>query len=170
MIEIRGYVGDIADLKLLLANVDEISARFKCDVQLARADRILDRAHLERAASLAERAFSEGRNSANAFGLETLRYAAGERQISKALERLGLRAARSSPSRVAALARGARAGEALDALAVSLDWRRDDTVLENDVVSVLDALGVSAAERAAIPRERWPLLVMERVALVDLFH
>src|SRR5690349_3744454 len=59
-------------------------------LQLARADRILGPEHVRQAARLAARAKAEGRMHAERDEVEFLRYLAGERNISRALEKLGL--------------------------------------------------------------------------------
>ena len=55
-------------------------------VQLLRADLVFGEDHLRSAALHAARAFREGRNQADRPEVEFTRYAAGERQIKKALQ------------------------------------------------------------------------------------
>lgn len=149
--EVRGYRGPVRDVKALVQRAQGFT--------LLRADRVYGKDHLLHAATLAQRAVDEGRARSADVQTETLLYAAGERQIGKALELLGLR-------------------EGVDALAVvawsdpeplarALGWTRDDAVLGGDA-GVLDAFGVSPDERAMLPPERWGDLVLERVALVDV--
>lgn len=166
-VEIRGFVGDEPDLPALLARVREASYAHDAPVQVLRADRVWGRAHVERAAELAVRAFASGRHRATELPLEFLSYAAGDRQIARALERLGVRAGRNLP--LAGVAFGVRAALALDHLERASGWRRDDEVLRAPKgEDVLEALGVDAVTRAVVPREAWAGLVLERVALVDL--
>src|SRR5438552_741788 len=73
----------LGDIKALLATVPK-------GVQLMRADRVYGADHLRHAAALAARAFTEGRARSADVATETLLYAAGERQIGKALAFLGL--------------------------------------------------------------------------------
>lgn len=143
-----------------------------------RADRIYGADHLRHAARLASRALAEGRARSADLATETLLYAAGERQVHKAIAFLGLadgaRAiaavawdARRVDRDAAATLAGAAGASALDALAREQGWTRDDALLEGDA-SVLDAFGVTAEERAMFPPARWGELVLERVALVDV--
>lgn len=152
--QIRGYHADINDVKALVA-------RLPARLQLLRADRVFGRDHLVLAAQLAEAALAQGRARSNDLATETLLYAAGERQIARALSFLGLHEGARS---VAAVAWD---NGAIDALAQREGWRRDDALLEGDA-GVLDAFHVSAAERALFPRERWGDLILERVALTDV--
>jgi KEOPS complex subunit Cgi121 len=152
---VRGYVGDGRDLKSLLARVKGRP------LQLLRADRIYGADHLRHAASLAARAVAEGRARTADLATETLVYAAGERQVHKAIALLGL----TQETRGIAVVAWDEA--ALDALAFEQGWTRDDALLVGDE-HVLDAFGVSGEERAMFPRERWGELVLERVALSDV--
>ncbi|MFA5860297.1 MAG: KEOPS complex subunit Cgi121 [Candidatus Thermoplasmatota archaeon] len=152
--ELRAYHADISDVPAL---VKRIPPR----VQLLRADRVYGPDHLTLAAQLAARALAEGRARSADIATETLVYAAGERQIGKALVFLGLH---EGAQTVAAVAWDPAA---LDAFAARERWRREDALLEGDE-SVLDAFHVSAAERALFPRERWGDIILERVALTDV--
>lgn len=158
---IRGYRATAAlDVPALLAAARTLGA----PVQLVRGDRVHGRDHLALAATLAQRAFAEGRARAADVPTETALYAAGERQVGKALAFLGLQA---DTREVAAVAWGADAGGALDRLAAQQGWSRDDAVLAGGP-HVLDAFGITAEERAMLPEGRAGDLVLERVALVDV--
>lgn len=152
---IRGYRGEIRDVK---AFVDRVRGQ---PLQLFRADRVYGADHLVHAATLARRAVDEGRARSVDLATETLVYAAGERQVHKALALLGVS--------VVTRAIGAVAWDepALDKLAAEMGWTRDDGVLAGDE-KVLDAFGIGVDERALLPRERWGDLILERVALSDV--
>lgn len=151
-IHVEGYrTPPLADVKTLLARSRGMA--------LARADRVYGRDHLLHAATLAKRAVDEDRARTADVATETMLYAAGERQIGKALAFLGINEA----TRAVAVA----AWEDPTEFAAREGWTRDDAVLDGDA-SVLDAFGVSAEERAMLPRDRWGDLVLERVALTDV--
>jgi len=152
---VRGYRGEVRDVKALVER-----ARGK-PLALFRADRVYGAPHLLHAAALARRAFDEGRARTSDLPTETLVYAAGERQVHKALALLGVTVVTRE------LAAVAWDAAALDALALELGWERDDEVLAGDE-RALDALGVTREERAMLPRARWGELVLERVALSDV--
>lgn len=152
---VRSYHGEVRELPALLARVRG------APLQLLRADRVYGADHLRHAAQLAARAVAEGRSRSADLPTETLVYAAGERQVHKALAMLGL-----APG-MRAIAVVAWDTAALDALARDEGWTRDDALLDGDA-AVLDAFGVSLEERAMLPRERWVELILERVALVDV--
>ena len=156
----RAYVGDVPSVETLLAALKEEGAK----AQLFDATRVAGADHLAAARAMAERALARGESGARDPGLEFLRFLAGERQIGKALAAMGLR---PGPAVVGAYVLDD--GAALDRVAARFGWRRDDALLDpaarGGADAVLDAWGVGAAERAAVPR---PLdLVLERVALTD---
>jgi tRNA threonylcarbamoyladenosine modification (KEOPS) complex Cgi121 subunit len=139
----------VADVRALLARVPK-------GVQLVRADRVYGADHLRHAAALAQRAIDEGRARTADVATETALYAAGERQIGKALAFLGLQEGVSAVAVVAWAPFAPPAG-----------WIPDGSVLDGGP-AVLDAFGVTETERAMLPRERWGDLVLERVALTDV--
>jgi KEOPS complex subunit Cgi121 len=151
---IAAYHAHVADVKALLARAPK-------GIQLLRADRVCGRDHLLHAARLAARAIAENRARTADLPTETLLYAAGERQVGKALTFLGLHPGTT------AIAAVAWNKEALDALAHAEGWTRDDTLLEGGP-AVLDAFNIPAEERAMLPPERRDELILERVALVDV--
>lgn len=154
----RGYRGLVQDVAPIVARVKASAT----PVLLLRADRVYGRDHLVLAARLAAKALDEGRARATDVATETALYAAGERQIGKALAFAGLH---PGAREVAAIAWDR--ADAVEAIASELRWSRDDGVLEGDA-RALAAFGVTDQEREMFPRERWGDLILERVALVDV--
>ena len=76
---------DIDDVGAFVADLDAIGDRHGAVVQAFDARYVVDRAHLERAVELAGRARECGDTIADDFGVEILLYAAGRRQINRAL-------------------------------------------------------------------------------------
>ena len=77
---------DIDDVGDFVAQLDAIGDEHGVTVQAFDARYVVDRAHLEQAVELAERARERGDTIADDFGVEILLYAAGRRQINRALE------------------------------------------------------------------------------------
>lgn len=159
---LRAYRADVTDVPALLARLAK--ARGAHALQLARADRVYGPDHLRHASVLAAKALAEGRARSADLPTETVLYAAGERQVGRALAFLGLA---EGVSGVAAVAWGPGAREVLDAFADAEGWVRDDALLEGGP-EVLDAFGVTPEERAMLPAARWVEFILERVALVDV--
>jgi KEOPS complex subunit Cgi121 len=163
MADIAGARGVVDDVKAVLAAVGRFEARNKCEAQLLDANLVCGVDHLRSAVEHAERAFARGTNVAKRRTVEILRYAAGVRQIDAALEKMGLKAGLDAVAVV--VLGGAEANDLIDALG----WTRDDDVLVA-TEEKLARFGIGEAERRAVPPERRPDLVLERVAHVDLLR
>ena len=99
--------------------------------------------------------------STRSLAMETLLYLSGHRQVSDAIAVAGIR--RGTEALAIVVFGNVRAGEAIAAMG----WTPE--------VNVLDALpkdpsvlGLTEAERSTVPKERWPDLALERVALLDV--
>jgi KEOPS complex subunit Cgi121 len=134
------------------------------DVQLMNADAVYGKDHLISAIEHAQRAFARGQNSATDLMVEIILYASAERQIKKAIEKVGLK---ENTERIAAILIGDVDEDKVTDLLASLHLERDDSVLDGSV-EVLDLFGIGEKERLAISREKWGDLILERVAMLDL--
>jgi KEOPS complex subunit Cgi121 len=76
---------DIDDVGAFVETLADIGDRHGVTVQAFDARYVVDRAHLELAVELAARAHDRGDAIADDFGVEILLYAAGRRQINRAL-------------------------------------------------------------------------------------
>lgn len=163
MISIIGAVGDI-DVGKVLRTVEEISSEWNVQMVLLDAELVFGREHIMSAYEHAERAFGNGTNTAKTLATETLLYASGERQISVAIEKMGIR---DRSKKVAIAILDGLEEDRISGLLRRLDLKRDDGVLLPEGKS-LEAFGISENELATIPEERKHELVLEKVALVDL--
>jgi len=80
---------EIEDLDRLLADIGDLETEYDCAIQAFDADYVLGRDHLRAAVEHADRAFDRGENVARERAVEILLYAAGRRQINRAL-RMGV--------------------------------------------------------------------------------
>ncbi|WP_435177517.1 KEOPS complex subunit Cgi121 [Halorussus sp. AFM4] len=80
---------DVEDLDAFLDELGAIGEEFGCAVQAFDADYVVGREHLRAAVERADRAFDRGENVARDRAVEILLYAAGRRQINRAL-RMGV--------------------------------------------------------------------------------
>ncbi|WP_254766308.1 KEOPS complex subunit Cgi121 [Salinilacihabitans rarus] len=155
---------EIDDLDEFVARLGEIGDRHGTTVQAFDARYVVDHAHLERAVELADRAIERGENVARDRAVEILLYAAGRRQIDRALE-MGVD---EGENRVVVLVDGddddGEEGAIADLEALvdpgpALD-QHDETTLQS-------FFGVTDAELAATDATLGDL-VRERVALLDV--
>ena len=165
---------EIDDVGAFLDRLDGIAAEHDCTVQAFDADLIAGRGHLEAAVAHARRSFERGENVARDRGVEIMLYAAGRRQIDRALE-LGVREGENRLVVVVDDAGESEAGgesaerEDDAAAAVGDLLTPADTlgVEHVDEERLVDFFGITAAERRATDADL-PDLVRERVALLDV--
>lgn len=79
-------VAHVESVDDFVANFGAIGDEHDCAVQAFDADYVADRRHLESAVEHADRAFERGENVATDRAVEILLYAAGRRQIRRAME------------------------------------------------------------------------------------
>jgi KEOPS complex subunit Cgi121 len=143
-------------------------------VQAFDARFILDREHLERAVALADRAIARGENVARDRAVEILCYAAGRRQIERALE-MGVSAGEcpavvlvDDPDVEAEREDGVPAERAaVETLRSMHAFDPRPTLGEYDAERVREFFDVSEAELATVDGDL-AALVHERVALLDV--
>jgi KEOPS complex subunit Cgi121 len=157
---------DIKDVRAFIAKLTAIGKECGVTVQAVNADRIAGRAHIEFAADKAVVAFREKRNLARDLGMEVMLYLRGRRQIEKALE-LGVHEGKNN---LAIVIIGDRPGAAEEKVMAMLD-KVDGTVVDyhhGKDEMLMRLYEITPAEIEVVGRERMPLLVRERSALLEL--
>ena len=86
---IFGASGQIGKIEDILPIISKLEKEHDSIVQLFRADRIFGKEHLQTAAEMATRAWA-GSPRTKTLGMEIMLYAAAERQISGAIDKLGV--------------------------------------------------------------------------------
>lgn len=156
---IEGSV-NVKDLDSFLNELEEIEGRYGAVVQGFDARYLASSQHLVSAVRKAERSFKQGRNVADGLGMEIMLYVAGTRQIDVATE-IGLEEGRQ------------------DAVFVVLEG--DNGAVES-VRELVDVGGITYGDREiltgfyditceeleAVGEDKLELLVLERVALLDV--
>ena len=79
-------IADVADVDAFVADLTAIGERHAVTVQAFDARYVVGREHLERAVELADRAIDRGEAIARDRAVEILLYAAGRRQINRAID------------------------------------------------------------------------------------
>ena len=163
----------IDDLDGFVADLNAVADRHGATIQAFDARYVADRRHIERAVELADRAIDRGENVARNRAVEILLYAAGRRQIDRALE-MGVDEG-DTEAVVLVDADGGRDGDdagdetaALEAVTDLEAFRgRDSTLDEQDEETLCEFFGITDAERAATDASL-AALVRERVALLEV--
>ncbi|HPS90974.1 MAG TPA: KEOPS complex subunit Cgi121 [Methanothrix sp.] len=148
----------------LISAIKDLQSIHNCIVQALDADKIASERHIRFAVEKALAAFSEQRNVAKDAGMEIMRYAAGEKQIERALfmrvsdrtERIALVLVGRPP-----LPDGWELSGIID---------QDGNGCQFCAKSLMEAFNISPEELSAVGEERIEDLVIERVALVDTYR
>ena len=159
--EVVEGVATVEDVDAFVEAVGAAGEAHDCVIQAFDARYVVDRTHLGQAVELADRARERGEAIADDPAVETLLYAAGRRQITRALE-MGVTAGEGP---VVVLVHGPEGDEA-DAAAAVADLLEPAATLGNyDEERVRAFFDVSERETAATDAGL-PALVRERVALL----
>jgi len=169
-------VATVDDLDAFVARLGAIGEEHGVTVQAFDAELVVDRAHLERAVELADRATERGENVARERSVEILLYAAGTRQIDRALE-AGVSEGECPTVVLADAVADDGSGESGDAerraAAAARDIERGGTLDPTETLGAYDAERVQAyfdvggAELDAVDGTLADV-VRERVALLDV--
>jgi KEOPS complex subunit Cgi121 len=175
-IDVAGFRLDVYDPEAVLEAVADLRSRLTPRVpdaatspqgtliQIADAEAVCGADHLRGATRRALAARGAGEGIADDPAMDVLLYAAGVRQITRALETMGVA---DGTTTIAAVAVHPSPATAFDALADALGAARDDEVLAPSR-EALDRLGIPEDQREALPEDRWPDLALEQGALLEV--
>lgn len=156
----------IQNIEMFINEITDIATLYNCTIQALNANKIAGKEHLQMSIKKALRAFKLKRNSANDLGIEIMRYASGKRQIEEAFS-MGIKNGKNNVV-------FAVIGNQQD---VSFCMKKLlEIVNEEDLVTytyqkkavIIDQFEITSAEITVVGEESIPLLVLERVALVDI--
>lgn len=164
MVRIIGAVGEIHDVDLFLQRMLELAEAYQIIIQVVNADLVYGKDHLISAVNHANRAFKQGRNSTNSLAMEILLYASGERQIQKAIKKLGIT---KDSKNIAFVFEGEFAEDVVRTILDTLNVTQNDKVLEGDS-DTLKKFGFTKKEIETVPKISYSYLILEKVAMVDV--
>lgn len=157
---------NIEDIKLFLNEIVEITNKNNCTIQAINADKIAGEKHLKLAVKKAIKAFEQKTNSAKDLGIEIMRYASGKRQIEEALS-MGITLGQNNIVFVII-------GEKNNL--IECKYCLEKIILIKDLIpytnkkkdSITTQFEINSIELETVGEDMIPLLVLERVALVDI--
>jgi KEOPS complex subunit Cgi121 len=172
LIKLVGAKGNIQDIDLFLKEIQKISEEYSIVIQAMDADWIYVKNHLISAINHAKRAFEQKKNSTNSFAMEILLYASGDRQIQKAIKKIGVK---KGSVRVAFIFTNKEkyeieqkiSEEVIEKVLTIFDLERDDKVLEGDS-NTLKKFGITKKELNTLPESKYGDIILEKVAMVDV--
>ena len=160
-IQIMGFSTYVDDITGLIRKMDNLGGN-SCVIQLLNADSIADEEHILHAILQATSAFKRKDNIANDLGLEICVRASGQRQISKAINILGLK---DGLNKICAITINCN-DLVLKELELELGNRNDDVlkVDENrlkDIYQITDEEIKTSGNITRVMMERTTILVLE---------
>ncbi len=172
MILIFGASGNIHDVDTFIQQLLSFSNKHHVVVQVFDAKAIYSLDHLISATTHARRAFHQGTNATGSLALEILLYAAGERQIEKAIKKIGIRKGKQKMAFVITDSLESKGDTTIDnavkkKLLTLFHLTSDDASIQGDLAT-LKRFGISKQELSTVPKDHYGDLILVRVALVDV--
>jgi len=176
---IVGKVG-ISNVDDFLASLKNIARKYDVTIQAMDAELIAGEEHINSAVKKALRAVDRNRNITNDLGLEILLYAAGRRQIERALA-MGVSKSEGA-KRVAIVIVDAAASREKDLEGVAEEVKRKIGIQEEPISEleleleykgdkkegIMKFFDITEAELKAVGESKLKQLVLERVAMLDV--
>ena len=172
MIEIVGAVGKIDDINDFLDKVNIFSEENGLVIQVFNSDLIFGKTHLISSVMHAVRSMNRENNSTNSLAMEILLYASGERQLKHAIPKMGVKNGKCHIAITFVKYEEGNLSD-FDKLLINeflnlVSFIRNDEVLEGDI-KVLRNFGLIENEINTVPKSKYENLILEKIALVDLF-
>ena len=170
MIMIAGAKGTIADVDAVLISIQHFAEEHQITIQVFDARSVYGAIHLLSAVEHAQRAFRQKTNAMKSLPLEIMLYASGERQIHKALSKMGIKQNTTETALLLVteeISDQPSINKLLEKLLLELSFVRDDKVLEGDI-DTLQRFGITQTEIETIEEDHYGDLILEKVALVDI--
>ncbi len=171
MIKIVGAKGKVLDVDEFLKKISFLSGKYNLTIQVFDASMICGEAHLHSAIEHALRAMQRKTNSTNTLDKEIMLYASGERQIKKAIPKMGIKKGCEEIAMV--LLKDENNTEVkisdniLKNILNQLDLEQNNSFLEGNYQKLLD-FGLSKDEIETVTKDKYEFLILEKVALVDV--
>lgn len=169
--DISGARGRINDIDAVILKLKKLGEKYHVIIQLFDARLIFGKKHLESSIIHAQRAFESKTNLAGDMAIEILLYSSGERQISQAIGKIGIKKDCQEFGLVLCQEPGDEPSHDLDEIRnqvlKELSFDRDDGVLDGDR-NVLERFGIEALEIETVPEPDWGNIILSRVAMVDV--
>jgi KEOPS complex subunit Cgi121 len=172
MITILGAQGTIKNVDSFIQQLLQFSNEEHLVIQAFDATVIYSKDHLISAATHAKRAFLQGTNATNSLALEILLYAAGERQIQKAIKKVGVKKGEQQIVFLITDSADQKGKKSIDKAVIrrilkTFQLTTDEQELKADG-ETLKRFGITEIELSTIPKEKYGDLILEKIALVDV--
>jgi len=172
MMHVLGTYGTIKNVDAFVQQLLAFSEQEHLVIQVFDARVIFGKDHLVSATMHARRAFEQGTNATNSLALEILLYAAGERQIQKAIKKIGVKKGKQPIVFLMTDPLNTKRDQSVKRAVISrllktFHLTLDDTVLKGNKTT-LKRFGITDEQLSTVPKEKYGELILEKVALVDV--
>jgi len=172
MITVLGAWGLIQDVEVFVQQLGVFSAQEHLVIQAFDARVIYSKEHVISAVNHAKRAFAQKTNATNTLALEILLYAAGERQIQKAIKKTGVKKGKQRIVFVLTNKSYTSTKKKIDPAVIHrfsdlFQLSLDESVIKGNSAT-LKRFGITQKELSTLPEEKCGDLILEKVALVDI--
>ena len=172
MMVVIGAYGTIKNVDSFVKRLLRFSKEENLVIQAFDATVVYGKDHLISATIHAQRAFEQRTNATNSLALEILLYAAGERQIQKAIKKIGVKKGKQQIAFVFVNEMMQKKNKCIDEAVIKKLLRlfhltSDDNVLKGNR-NVLKRFGITDQELSTIHMSNYGDLILEKVALVDI--
>lgn len=158
---------EILDPEAFLTEVRDIAARHDTHIILFNAANMAGMAHVRSALEHAFRAFSSGSAISNSVEMEAFLYASGSRQCQIGI-RFGVYAGKNDSYLCICPASSGALEEMLDLGELcNEDW---ETLSHEKMLRLSDLFDITEEELAVVGPSRFPELILERVALLEVYR
>lgn len=172
MMVVIGASGTIKNVDSFVENLLLFSKQENLVIQAFDATVVYGKEHLISAIIHAQRAFEQRSNATNSLALEILLYAAGERQIQKAIKKIGVKKGKQQIAFIVTNEMTRKKNKPIDEAVIQkllemFHLTSNEKVLKGDR-NTLKRFGVTDQELSTIPKSHYGDLILEKVALVDI--
>lgn len=172
MITVLRTRGTVQNIDSFVQQLLAFSKQEQLVIQAFDARLIYGKNHLIAATTHAKRAFQQGTNATNSLALEILLYAAGERQIQKAIKKIGIKKGKQPivfliTDSVNPKSNTIIKKSVIQRLLKTFQFTIDKTLIKGDKYT-LKRFGITDEELSTIPEQKYGDLILEKVALVDV--
>ncbi len=159
----------INDVNDFITKVNKFAEQNNIEIQLFDASLIFGKPHLDSAFAHALRSFRRKETATRSLGMELLFYASGERQITRAIKKMGVKKGESSI--IVCLLYPLEFNHDIDKIVKEFiqcfDLNQVDSVTQPDK-SMLSTFGISKKAQSSVKKDQIYQLVLEKIALVDI--
>jgi KEOPS complex subunit Cgi121 len=172
MITVLSTNGTIKDVDSFVQQLLLFSKEENLVIQAFDARIIYGKDHLISATAHAKRAFLQGTNATNSLALEILLYAAGERQIQKAIKKMGVKKGEQQIAFLLTDSTNQVKNRNIDKAVIQRLLKTFQLTIDENVIkgdrSTLKRFGITDEELSTIREEKYGDLILEKIALVDV--